>query len=578
MQPGMGTSGNPVPSASGMGACGRCRSGGGHRYQMAPDASGGILRGMAVTPGVVRRLRSPTTAVDLDSEGGRGFLLERVAFFNKVAFWISGAFLVAALFAAPYYNTPGPPLFHAATLVVSLATWQVCRRCPSLPTGLLYAIDAGAVAFVLVGFAVQALLVPPAFAAEVERSLALILTQVVVVRAVLVPSTAARTAGVSLLAAVPTVAALLRLPPLAADPVVAWNERFWSSLWIACAVVVATLVSHVIYGLREEIRKAHRLGQYTLEEKLGEGGMGSVYRARHAMLRRPTAIKLLPPEKSSEAALARFEREAQLTASLSHPNTVSIFDYGRTPDGIFYYAMEYLEGTDLDALVRGDGPQAPARVVHVLRQVACALVEAHGIGLIHRDIKPANIFLCERGGIPDVVKVVDFGLVRDLEPTAARLTQANVIQGTPLYLSPEAIQAPDAVDARSDLYGLGAVGYFLLTGTHVFSGATAVEVCAHHLHSSPQPPAERLGRPVPLRLERLVLACLEKDPARRPGSAAEMRDALLGLDDIGAWSESEAREWWERWRRGRGDVSRRVTGGVSGTIEVAFDRRGTPGA
>jgi serine/threonine-protein kinase len=307
----------------------------------------------------------------------------------------------------------------------------------------------------------------------------------------------------------------------------------------------------VIFGLRREIQEARRLGQYTLEEKLGEGGMGAVYRARHAMLRRPTAIKLLPPAKSSEAALARFEREVQLTACLSHPNTVSVFDYGRTPDGVFYYAMEYLEGANLQALVRDDGPQPPARVAHVIGQVASALVEAHGIGLIHRDIKPENIILCERGGRPDVAKVVDFGLVRDPEPgSGARLTLTNVVQGTPLYLSPEAIRAPETVDARSDLYALGAVAYFLLTGTHVFGGATAVEVCSHHLHSLPEPPSDRLGRPLPPGLERLVLACLAKDPGRRPPSAAALQDALAGLCDVGRWSEAEARAWWERWRRG----------------------------
>jgi serine/threonine-protein kinase len=240
--------------------------------------------------------------------------------------------------------------------------------------------------------------------------------------------------------------------------------------------------------------------------------------------------------------------------------------------------MEYLEGTDLDALVRGDGPQPPARVAHVLRQVASALVEAHGIGLIHRDIKPENIILCERGGIPDVAKVVDFGLVRDLEPASgARLTQANVVQGTPLYLSPEAIRAPDAVDARSDLYGLGAVGYYLVTGTHVFGGATTVEVCSHHLHSYPQPPSERLRRPVPVGLERLILACLEKDPARRPPSAAALRDALGELDDVEAWSEGEAREWWERWRAGRGERPRDVAARPTRTLAVALDGRGGSG-
>jgi serine/threonine protein kinase len=317
--------------------------------------------------------------------------------------------------------------------------------------------------------------------------------------------------------------------------------------------VIATLASFVIYGLREEIRQAHRLGQYTLEEKLGEGGMGTVYRASHAMLRRPTAVKLLPPDKAGEVALQRFEREVQLTASLSHPNTISVFDYGRTPDGIFYYAMEYLDGTNLHDLVKEDGPQPPGRVVHILGQVASALVEAHGVGLIHRDVKPENVILCERGGVPDVAKVVDFGLVKDLEPGAdTRLTQANVVQGTPLYLSPEAISDPDAVDARSDLYSLGAVGYYLLTGTPVFSGRTLVEVCSHHLHTPPDPPSARVDTPIPADLEELILACLEKDPARRPFAAAVLRDALRSLAVAPEWTDKTAREWWTHWRARRG--------------------------
>ncbi len=316
------------------------------------------------------------------------------------------------------------------------------------------------------------------------------------------------------------------------------------------------------------MREARRLGQYTLEQKLGEGGMGVVYRASHAMLRRPTAIKLLPPEKAGSAALERFEREVQLTARLSHPNTVAVFDYGRTPDGVFYYAMEYLDGINLDTLVREDGPQPPARVVHVLRQVASALTEAHGIGLIHRDVKPENIILCERGGMPDVAKVVDFGLVRDLE-RAADASRTNLVQGTPLYLSPEAITAPDSVDGRGDLYALGAVGYFLLSGQHVFSGATLVEVCSHHLHTRPVPPSEKLGRALPLPIESLVLACLEKDPARRPASASELREKLGALAQAHPWGEDDARAWWERWRE-RPDRAVAPKDAFSGTLAVSL--------
>jgi eukaryotic-like serine/threonine-protein kinase len=241
----------------------------------------------------------------------------------------------------------------------------------------------------------------------------------------------------------------------------------------------------------------------------------------------------------------RFEREVQLTSRLSHPNTVVIFDYGRTPGGVFYYAMEYLEGVDLEQLVRRTGPQFPGRVVHILRQVAGSLSEAHDIGLIHRDIKPANIILMpERGGAADVAKVVDFGLVRDLDQ-AAELSKDDVIRGTPHYLSPEAINSPESVDARSDLYALAAVGYLLLTGRLVFEGRTVMEVCGHHLHTTPAPPAERLGRPLPEKLSALILACLEKDPDRRPESAADFLVRLAGCDDVAPWTEEQARAWWK---------------------------------
>ena len=283
--------------------------------------------------------------------------------------------------------------------------------------------------------------------------------------------------------------------------------------------------------------------------------MGAVYRAHHAMLRRPTAIKLLPPEKAGAENIQRFEREVQLTASLSHPNTVAIFDYGRTLEGVFYYAMEYLDGINLEQLVRLDGPQPAGRVVRILRQVSGALAEAHHIGLVHRDIKPANIILCERGGSPDVAKVVDFGLVKrfrteDTDVTLASTTEQTLL-GTPLYMAPETATGAGDLDARSDLYALGAVAYLLVTGTPVFQGKSVVEILAHHLHTQPESPSRRLGRPVPHELEEVILRCLAKQPDDRPSSARALRDWLAHLRDIDDWSDDDASRWWLQHRRGR---------------------------
>jgi serine/threonine-protein kinase len=536
---------------------------------------------MATRPGILRRVRRLQSSAFFETEEGRAFLQERLAFYNKVCFLISGGFFLAGLaLTAGGVTAPEPSsrgyqersiLLHAATLLVELAAFLLCARGPRLRVAALRAVDVGALWLVCLGFALQA--VNALGSPQLEptgpfprATLLLILTNVVLARAVFVPSAALWTAAVSAACAL-VVSALIALFPSGA----AASDRaaaIWSAMWALCAVVVATLTSQVIYGLRQEVREARRLGQYTLEAKIGEGGMGAVYRARHAMLRRPTAIKLLPPEKAGSAALERFEREVQLTARLSHPNTVAVFDYGRTPDGVFYYAMEYLDGADLHRVVGADGPQPPARVVHVLRQAASALAEAHGIGLIHRDVKPENIILCERGGVPDVAKVVDFGLVRDLDQASA-LSRADVVQGTPLYISPEAISAPDRVDARSDVYALGAVGYFMLCGQPVFSGATLVEVCAHHLHTAPVPPSERLGRPLPEALESLVLGCLEKDPARRPPSASALERRLAALAAAHPWSEDDARAWWERWRE-RPDVAHGERGPGSTTLSVSF--------
>jgi CHASE1-domain containing sensor protein len=327
------------------------------------------------------------------------------------------------------------------------------------------------------------------------------------------------------------------------------DEPLWgvllTGIMLSALFALALSAARVILHLRRQVRAAQRLGQYTLIRKLGEGGMGMVWEARHALLRRPTAIKLLRPEQVGAEPIARFEREVQLTSQLTHPNTVAIYDYGRTADGVFYYVMEYLDGLDLQRLVGFDGPQQPARVVHILKQVASALAEAHGCGLVHRDVKPANIVLCERGGLHDVAKVVDFGLVKRAAHQDPSLSLDHVILGTPLFLAPEAIADPEHVDGRSDLYAFGAVAYFLLTGQPVFDGTTLVEICGHHMYTLPQPPSALLGHALPMRLEQLVLRCLAKRPNDRFGSAAAL---LAALTECGApvWTDAEAKRAWQR--------------------------------
>jgi eukaryotic-like serine/threonine-protein kinase len=315
-----------------------------------------------------------------------------------------------------------------------------------------------------------------------------------------------------------------------------------ATVW-ALLVAVAGACVGAVCKIRRSAANENTLGQYTLGEKIGEGGMGVVYKANHALLRRPAAIKLLAPECTGEQNLKRFEREVQATSQLTHPNTISVYDFGRTANGTFYYAMEYVEGLDLQTLVEQDGPQDPARVAHLLAQLAGALAEAHGVGLVHRDVKPANVMLCQRGGLQDVVKVLDFGLTKDLTANNdLNQTDVHHILGTPLYLSPEAITSPESVDARSDLYALGAVGYFLLTGAPLFSGKNVVEVCGHHLHTVPVPPSVRLGAKIPEKLEALILSCLAKAPEERPASAAQLQKALVEL--AAEWTQERAAEWW----------------------------------
>jgi serine/threonine protein kinase len=334
-------------------------------------------------------------------------------------------------------------------------------------------------------------------------------------------------------------------------PVLVLRWAIWSLMGLLLAAALAIFAAMAFIARQQrDLQKAtltvKQLGQYALGDKIGSGGMGSVYKARHAMLRRPTAVKLLDADKMSAAAVARFEREVQLTSALTHPNTVAIYDYGHTPEGVFYYAMEYFDGMNLDELVRCFGPVPEARAVHILRQVCGALSEAHAQGLVHRDVKPANIFLTIRGGLRDFVKVLDFGLVKTLDgKEQSNLTAMNAITGTPLYISPEGVQKPELVDARSDVYAIGAVAYYLLTGEPPFNGSAVMEICWHHVRTQPVPPSQRTNRPISGDIEALILRCLAKSRDERPADAGALLAALEACKIDGAWTAEAAVLWWQ---------------------------------
>jgi eukaryotic-like serine/threonine-protein kinase len=329
-------------------------------------------------------------------------------------------------------------------------------------------------------------------------------------------------------------------------------ELLWDmELWLVAGAAIAIFGSHRLGVLEREVREARELGQYRLTRHLGSGGMGEVYLAEHVLLRRPCAIKLIRPERAGDARdLRRFEREVQATARLTHWNTVEIYDYGNAEDGTFYYAMEYLPGLSLQELVDRHGPLPPERAIHLLRQVCYALREAHGAGLIHRDIKPSNILACERGGVHDVAKLLDFGLVHADGPEGrdVGLSQEGSIRGTPSYMSPEQAAGEASIDARTDIYSLGAVAYFLLTGRPPFVRDTAMRTLAAHIHLPPSSPTE-LRPDLPDDLAAVVLRCLAKDPAGRPPSAEALEEALAGCRDAGRWTERDALLWW----RSRGE-------------------------
>ncbi len=323
----------------------------------------------------------------------------------------------------------------------------------------------------------------------------------------------------------------------------------------SCAIV-ATLPARFLQRVGRRLRQAQELGSYQLIELLGHGGMGEVWRARHRLLARSAAIKLVRPEvlgarndAESSIILRRFEREAQATAALSSPHTIQVFDFGITDEGTFYYVMELLVGRDLENLVREFGPVPADRAIYLLRQVCHSLADAHARGLVHRDIKPANIYVCRMGLEYDFAKVLDFGLVKERAGGAglqSLLTLEQTTTGTPAYMAPEIILGEADVDSRADVYALGCVAYYLLTGQLVFEGDTPMKMLMQHVNATPIPPSQRTELSIPPELDELVISCLAKNPRDRPQNAEELFSMAQDCISCGKWDQHAARGWWER--------------------------------
>jgi serine/threonine protein kinase len=529
------------------------------------------------------------SAVPSDSEEDRQLVGRRIAFFGAVVGLISAAFYlfiqVLGVVINPHWLEQlvhPASMMHLGAAATFAFMWLACRN-GRRSARALNVINVGGLVLASIFYSLMVALAPHSAFAQ-NLVLALIIVTTINTHAVIVPATERRMLWASTLAALPvpiTAYVVSSRSPQATNGGVPWAafaDASFVGMWCITGVATATLASRIIYGLQQRVRAATELGQYTLEEKIGEGGMGTVYRARHALLRRPTAIKLLSSGRGDERQIRRFEREVQLTASLTHPNTIAIYDFGRTPDGIFYYAMEFLEGITLEELVDHEGPQPAHRVVHLLKQVCSALIEAHQLGLVHRDIKPANIMLSLRGCVPDHVKVLDFGLVKEVAERDANTTAQNTLLGTPLYLAPEAINSPDAVGPAADLYALGAVAYQLLTGRPPFEGQSIVEVCSKHLLAEPAPLSSHAGSDAPPELERLVLDCLAKSPAARPASAEKLRDLLEALPLATTWNARDAQDWWSTrsstiMASARRERSQSRRSGSPATIAIDLARR-----
>jgi eukaryotic-like serine/threonine-protein kinase len=498
----------------------------------------------------------------LDTWAGSPFVQARLALLGKTVFLLSFGFftvincvvIVGAGFGVLPSLVTQANVMHFLSSSVMGALWVIASLRPwSLRT--LGILDGGSLLLAGVGLGLMA--AQPDEKQLMAGLFALAVTMMA--RAVLIPSTAMRTFCLSSIASLP----LLTVPWVFHQPAAVpgfgpgllellsfMNALLWSML----SVALSTVMSQTIYGLRQQVRAASEIGQYTLEEKIGSGGMGEVWRARHRLLIRPAAVKLVTasalgstPGRDPELRLRRFEREARATAGLKSPHTVQLYDFGVTDDGTLYYVMELLDGMDLDTLVERFGPVPAERAIHLLLQVCASLDDAHRNGLIHRDIKPANIVVSQVSAAWDFVKVLDFGLVKLDSPRQRedrdRLTNDDNVSGTPGFIAPEVVVGSEA-DHRVDIYALGCVAYWLLTGKLVFEGPGMIKVMYDHVHTPPAPPSSRTELPMPAELEALILACLEKEPAHRPASASELQARLQAIALATPWTRERAERWW----------------------------------
>jgi len=508
----------------------------------------------------------------LDTSGGLEFVRERLALLGKMVFLLSFGFLLLMVASVAFVG--GVPLGVAVRLPVTLGhflatsmiglLWLLASRKPP-SRALLGAIDA---ICVIAGCGFLAIMTL-ADVFQIQQAISAI-TVTTMARAILVPSRPPRTMIITALAFVPTIAMCIlhhypsgMVPPIDGKP---FSPEFQKAhlilntvLWSVLGITLTTVTSRVTYGLRQQVAEVSELGQYILEEKIGGGGMGEVWRARHRLLIRPAAVKIIRRDVLSAMGgdpgllMRRFEREARATAALKSPHTVQLYDFGTTDDGTLYYVMELLEGFDLDTLIKRHGPLPAERVVHILRQVCRSLADAHGNGLVHRDIKPANVIVSRIGSTFDFAKVLDFGLVKldsphRIDEDALKLTAAGSTSGTPGFMAPEVVLGTAESDHRVDIYSLGCVAYWLLTGKLVFEGDTPMQVMIDHARTPPPRPSSRVELSIPTALEDLVMECLQKEPGMRPASAEVLRTRLEDIPLTAAWNGDRAEKWWSTHR------------------------------